>query len=580
MFTNWLTYRSVARSLQADLVGARFAACYTQEKNELIFILEAQRGAYHLQFSAQPRFAYLIHRQEISRARKNSVGLFPEVLGKEIVDVAIHASDRLIRVALANSCSLIFVLYSARANLHLVREPIVTSSLSDKQEGPGAGSAYSVINAFKQKYELPRFEGTWDEAPPVRVQFDAALMNGDLPVEQALRIIRPYLTGTVAREICARATVQLSDPIRTIGGSGIAALEKAASNLIEEAGQSCFRIYHANMIPTHFSLVALTHLKDVEEIQYNDIHTPLSFFVRRRAWAESFERKKQTVLQQIGRALHRVTRSIENRASPEELETRAMLYERYGNLLMLHLHDYPEQPWQMTVPDIFVDPHLVISIPLDERLSILENAERYYDKARNTRAAMVHVAGRKTALRKQKEILCTLRADVTHVASMDELKPLLEAHTRLMSTLGLTAKGEKDDKPFPFRRFFVAGGFEVWVGRNSVNNDELTVRHAHPQDLWFHARGVGGSHVVLKVKTAAGVPGKEAIRAAAAIAAYYSKYRKASTVPVAYAEKKYVIKPRGVPAGTVTLQREKVVMVKPALPENQRPADGDDSIDE
>ncbi|MBN1447712.1 MAG: DUF814 domain-containing protein, partial [Bacteroidetes bacterium] len=114
-----------------------------------------------------------------------------------------------------------------------------------------------------------------------------------------------------------------------------------------------------------------------------------------------------------------------------------------------------------------------------------------------------------------------------------------------------------------------------WAGKNSANNDLLTLRHSRPNDLWFHARGAGGSHVVLKTGSAGGDPSKEAIREAAAIAAYYSKHRKGKRIPVAYTEKKYVRKPKGAPSGTVVIDREKVILVDPALPE--RPSDVDDA---
>ncbi|HEX9828963.1 MAG TPA: NFACT RNA binding domain-containing protein, partial [Bacteroidota bacterium] len=87
-------------------------------------------------------------------------------------------------------------------------------------------------------------------------------------------------------------------------------------------------------------------------------------------------------------------------------------------------------------------------------------------------------------------------------------------------------------------------------------------------DLWFHARGASGSHVVLKVGTANGNPSKLAIQQAAGIAAYFSKMKNAKLVPVAMTERKYVRKPKGVPAGTVTLEREKTIFAEPKLPES------------
>jgi len=106
----------------------------------------------------------------------------------------------------------------------------------------------------------------------------------------------------------------------------------------------------------------------------------------------------------------------------------------------------------------------------------------------------------------------------------------------------------------------------VWAGKNSANNDLLTLRYAKPDDLWFHARGAGGSHVVLKVGTGKGEPGKKAREQAAGIAAYYSKMKNASMVPVAMTEKRYVRKPKGSQAGTVVIEREKVIFAAPALP--------------
>ena len=106
----------------------------------------------------------------------------------------------------------------------------------------------------------------------------------------------------------------------------------------------------------------------------------------------------------------------------------------------------------------------------------------------------------------------------------------------------------------------------VWVGKNSASNDLLTMKYALPNDLWFHVRGAGGSHVVLRVGTGKTQPSRQAILQTAGIAAYYSKMKNAHTVPVAYCARKYVRKPKGADAGTVTMQREKVIFVEPALP--------------
>jgi predicted ribosome quality control (RQC) complex YloA/Tae2 family protein len=129
----------------------------------------------------------------------------------------------------------------------------------------------------------------------------------------------------------------------------------------------------------------------------------------------------------------------------------------------------------------------------------------------------------------------------------------------------LLSNKEEDGLP-PFRIFTVVGGFEVWVGKSSANNDLLTMKYAKPNDLWLHARSASGSHTILRAHGAT-LPSKEAIHQAASIAAYYSKMRNAGNVPVAYCERKYVRKPKGSHAGTVILEREKVIFVQPRLPQ-------------
>ena len=138
----------------------------------------------------------------------------------------------------------------------------------------------------------------------------------------------------------------------------------------------------------------------------------------------------------------------------------------------------------------------------------------------------------------------------------------------MVKELGYMTDKEQEELP-PFKIFAVEGGFTVYAGKNSVNNDLLTFRYAKPNDLWFHARGSSGSHVVLKLGTGEGTPTKKAVEQAASIAAYYSKMKNAKHVPVAMTERKYIHKPKGAPAGTVALDKEKVIFVQPLLPENK-----------
>jgi predicted ribosome quality control (RQC) complex YloA/Tae2 family protein len=115
-------------------------------------------------------------------------------------------------------------------------------------------------------------------------------------------------------------------------------------------------------------------------------------------------------------------------------------------------------------------------------------------------------------------------------------------------------------------RYALSQGFEAWAGRTDQDNDLLSIKVARPEDWWFHVRGMPGSHVILRAPEGAS-PGRDLLKAAAAIAAWHSKARGGGNVAVAGTQARHVTKPRGVKAGTVQIRRERIFKVRPKLPE-------------
>lgn len=109
------------------------------------------------------------------------------------------------------------------------------------------------------------------------------------------------------------------------------------------------------------------------------------------------------------------------------------------------------------------------------------------------------------------------------------------------------------------------GGWTVMAGRTDADNDILSIKLARPNDYWFHVRGMPGSHVLLR-SAEGGEPDRGTLEAAAAVAAWHSKARGGGIVAVSVTQAKHVGKPRGAKPGTVTIRKEKVLKVRPALP--------------
>jgi predicted ribosome quality control (RQC) complex YloA/Tae2 family protein len=208
----------------------------------------------------------------------------------------------------------------------------------------------------------------------------------------------------------------------------------------------------------------------------------------------------------------------------------------------------------------------IVVVPLDAKLSPVQNAQRYFEKAKKSRFAYSQSRKRLVEIHATLRTADDLLTSAEAIHSKEDLKGFLAEKAEELDKFGIGKKAEEREQ-LPFRIFTVDGGFEVWAGKSSRNNDELTMKHSKPNDLWFHARGASGSHVILKTNTGNGEPGKKAREQAAGIAAYYSKMKNARMVPVAMTERKYVRKPKGSPPGTVVLEREKVIFAEPALPE-------------
>ena len=208
-----------------------------------------------------------------------------------------------------------------------------------------------------------------------------------------------------------------------------------------------------------------------------------------------------------------------------------------------------------------------VTIQLDPARSADWNIRRYFTRAKKGEKGAMVIRGRR---RETKRDIDRLRGRLAAVEREADLPALLAMIRPVrLARAGRAAPQRRE----PFRRFRLDERHTVLVGRTDRENDELTHRTAAPGDLWFHAQGVPGSHVVLR--GAHPSTPRRIIERAAAIAAWFSKARNAKTVPVLYAEKRYVRKPRKAKPGTASTLRHKTVFVEPALPGDAPGENGD-----
>jgi len=305
-----------------------------------------------------------------------------------------------------------------------------------------------------------------------------------------------------------------------------------------------------------------------------------------RAFLEDFERDLAHELNAAERSL---TRRLEAQGGDLERTRAQVAARRWGEILLAHYRDIPRGASRVSLPDTFADsPGATVEIDLDPALTPQDNAARLFQKAKKGERGARLVEKRLAQTRKSLAGLAGLRRDI-------ETRPPKEALRLLDDFLreaGLRLKARGDTRkihlgrrtpgaPRPVRpgrrspgaresirprTHFTSDGWEVWVGRNNSDNDRITHRLSNPHDLWFHVVGVPGSHVILRRPTRNATPKPRTLEEAAAIAAYYSKARKLSRVPVIFTERKFVSKPRRGKPGQAICTRERELLVRPGIP--------------
>ena len=266
------------------------------------------------------------------------------------------------------------------------------------------------------------------------------------------------------------------------------------------------------------------------------------------------ERRRERALAATWRALERATRK-RDRLEQERAGARpeAERLRREADLLLSQLHRVGRGERTVTLDDYEGGE---VRVEIDPSVPPAENANRLYARARKREraaAALPALIERTTARAAQLEALAA-RIDA---GDRDAVREAAERFRRRVSA-------KMDIGPaLPYRRYRTSGGFEVRVGKGSRTNDELTFHHSSPDDIWMHARQVGGAHVVLRWGERDANPPARDLREAAVLAALHSKARTSGTVPVDWTRRKYVRKPRKAPPGRVVIERAKTVFVEP-----------------
>ena len=288
----------------------------------------------------------------------------------------------------------------------------------------------------------------------------------------------------------------------------------------------------------------------------------LDAFYADRDLRESLRRKSASLLKILQNNVERCAKKAELYREDLAAGERMDLYRLYGELLTANLHCVKKGSREAILDNYYEDPPKKIAVPLDESRSPSENAQRYFKKYQKARAAKSMAEGR---LKEAMEELTYLEGQLdnldkcTTLAELNELREELvkEGYVRPQPVKNKPQKAPPS-KPL---HYVSCDGIDIYVGKNNVQNDMLTLRFASPEDMWMHTKEIPGSHVIIK-HPAESIP-DSTLQEAANLAAYYSRARQGSMVPVDYTPKKFVKKPSGAKPGMVIYTTNRTAYITP-----------------
>lgn len=553
---------AIAREI-GTLVGSRVGRVTQPDPEEVAIELRGRTAPASLLVSIHARWGRV---HLIERLTGGDLSTFGQLLRSRMEGArltAVHQTpfERVLRLTvdtLEGRFELVAEIMGRHSNLILVQSGIITGSLKTV---PPAKSALRVVRPGSP-YTPPPV----DRPSPSDLTEEGLrqlLSSSDDPLAKHLVTSVLGLSPALATELVVRARLDPAAPANA-QSEATAQLWTELRNLVSIVQTQAFTpiIYLDAEQPIGFAPFPYEHLASLPHRPAASMSEAVAATLGRFGHAARVDEQRSSLLTTVRTALARVARREHELRQAIEEAARTGRLRQHGELLLTYAAQVPAGASEVTLPGYDGMP---TTIPLDPALSAAGNAQQLfkrYKRVRDARATLANRVSEAEAERAYLESILTLIAQANTTEDLADLRRELMDEGYLRRTTRRATRPSAKSGP---RRYAVEGGRLVLVGRTNHQNDTLTFKTSAPEDLWLHARGVPGAHVVLKTDGKA--PPEGAIRQAAALAAFFSQAREEASVPVDYTPRKYVRKLQGAKPGVVTYTHEQTLRVSPAAPD-------------
>lgn len=564
-----ITIASLVKEFEDRLLGGRLYKIAQPEADELLITIKNEGKQYRLVLSASPSLP-LVYLTDKNKQSPMTAPNFCMLLRKHlqngrIVAISQPGLERAVHFQIehldemGDLCqkTLIVEIMGKHSNIIFCHaDGTIIDSI--KRVSALVSSVREVLPG--KMYFMPQTVEKLQPLDATREQFVEQISGKPMPVFKAIYTSFVGISPIMAQEICYRAKVDGEASVAALDRLGMERLKEVFFDTMSKVREGQFEAcvaYHKNE-PVEFGALPLSlydqgeyHLKDFESISFL-----VEQYYAEKDTVSRIRQKSADIRKIVQTALERNVKKYDLQLAQMKDTEKREQYRIYGELINTYGYGLPEGSKQLEALNYYTNE--MITIPLDDTLSPKENAQKYFDKYAKMKRTFEALVSLTEEVKAQIEHLESIMASLD-IAQAEE--DLVQIREELEESGYVRRKGGKKEKVTskPFH-YISSDGFDMYVGKNNYQNDELTFKFATGNDWWFHAKGMPGSHVIVKTGPDGEMP-DATFEEAARLAAFYSKGKGQDKVEVDYIQKKHVKKPAGANPGFVVYYTNYSMMI-------------------